>query len=157
MPLLKPPYGRITAINMDTGDFVWQIAHGETPDYIRNHQALQGLNIPRTGQPGYVGVLVTKTLVIAADPQVTTSDAHPRGAMLRAYNKATGQEVGAVWMPAPQSGSPMTYMLNGKQYIVIAVSGGLVFGRVSGVQPSRQRITPRMLVCISLSKMPLSQ
>jgi quinoprotein glucose dehydrogenase len=128
LPLLKPPYGRITAINMDTGDFVWQIAHGETPDYIRNHPALQGLNIPRTGQPGYVGVLVTKTLVIAADPQVTTTDAHPRGAMLRAYNKATGQEVGAVWMPAPQSGSPMTYMLNNKQYIVIAVSGGSYSG-----------------------------
>jgi len=128
LPLLKPPYGRITAINMDTGDFVWQIAHGETPDYIRNHPALQGLKIPRTGQPGYVGVLVTKTLVIAADPQVTTTDAHPRGAMLRAYNKATGQEVGAVWMPAPQSGSPMTYMLNNKQYIVIAVSGGSYSG-----------------------------
>jgi quinoprotein glucose dehydrogenase len=86
------------------------------------------LNIPRTGQPGYVGVLVTKTLVIAADPQVTTTDQHPRGAMLRAYNKATGQEVGAVWMPAPQSGSPMTYLLNGKQYIVIAVSGGSYSG-----------------------------
>jgi quinoprotein glucose dehydrogenase len=128
LPLLKPPYGRITAINMDNGDFVWQIAHGETPDYIRNHPALKGLNIPRTGQPGYVGVLVTKTLVIAADPQVTTTAGHPRGAMLRAYNKATGQEVGAVWMPAPQSGSPMTYMLNGKQYIVIAVSGGSYSG-----------------------------
>jgi quinoprotein glucose dehydrogenase len=71
---------------------------------------------------------VTKTLVTAADPQVTTTAAHPRGAMLRAYNKATGQEVGAVWMPAPQSGSPMTYMLNGKQYIVIAVSGGSYSG-----------------------------
>jgi quinoprotein glucose dehydrogenase len=128
LPLLKPPYGRITAINMDTGNFVWQIAHGETPDYIRNHPALKGLNIPSTGQPGYVGVLVTKTLVIAADPQATTTPGHPRGAMLRAYNKATGQEVGAVWMPAPQSGSPMTYMLNGKQYIVIAISGGAYSG-----------------------------
>ena len=124
LPLLKPPYGRITAINMDKGEFVWQIAHGETPDYIRNHVALKGLNIPRTGQSGYVGVLVTKTLVIAADPQTTTSAEHPRGAMLRAYNKATGQEVGAVWMPAPQSGSPMTYLANGKQHIIVPVSGG---------------------------------
>ena len=124
LPLLKPPYGRITAIDMDKGEFVWQIAHGETPDYIRNHPALKGLNIPRTGQAGYVGVLVTKTLVIAADPQVTTAEGRPRGAMLRAYNKATGQEVGAVWMPAPQSGSPMTYMVNGAQYIVVPVSGG---------------------------------
>ena len=68
--------------------------------------------------------MVTKTLVILGDPQFTTTDAHPRGAMLRAYDKATGKEVGAVFMPAPQSGSPMTYMLNGKQYIVVAVSGG---------------------------------
>jgi quinoprotein glucose dehydrogenase len=124
LPLLKPPYGRITAINMDKGEFVWQIAHGDTPDYIRNHPALKDLNIPRTGQSGYVGVLVTKTLVIAADPQATTPAGHPRGAMLRAYNKATGQEVGAVWMPAPQSGSPMTYLAGGKQYIIVPISGG---------------------------------
>jgi len=55
---------------------------------------------------------------------VTTTPTHPRGAMLRAYDKTDGREVGAVWMPAPQSGSPMTYMLDGKQYIVVAVSGG---------------------------------
>ena len=73
---------------------------------------------------GSVGLVVTKTLVIVGDPQVTTTPEHPRGAMLRAYDKATGKEVGAVWMPAPQSGSPMTYMVNGKQYIVVAVSGG---------------------------------
>ena len=124
LPLMKPPYGRITAINLDRGEFVWQIAHGETPDYIRDHPALKGLTIPRTGQAGYVGVLVTKTLVIAADPTPTTAPGRPRGAMLHAYDKATGKEVGAVWMPAPQSGSPMTYSVNGRQYIVIAVSGG---------------------------------
>jgi quinoprotein glucose dehydrogenase len=128
LPLMKPPYGRITAINLDKGEFVWQIAHGETPDYIRNHPALKGLTIPRTGQAGYSGVLVTKTLVIAADSQVTTTPEHPRGAMLRAYDKATGREVGAVYMPAPQSGSPMTYSVNGRQYIVIAISGGTYSG-----------------------------
>jgi quinoprotein glucose dehydrogenase len=85
---------------------------------------LKGRDIPRTGQLGIVGTLVTKTLVISGDPQVTTTASHPRGAMLRAYDKTTGKEVGAVFMPAPQSGSPMTYMLNGKQYIVVAVSGG---------------------------------
>jgi quinoprotein glucose dehydrogenase len=68
-------------------------------------------------------VLVTKTLLIVGDNQVT-SITHPRGAMLRAYDKATGKEVGAVWMPAPQSGCPMTYTWQGKQYIVVAVSGG---------------------------------
>jgi quinoprotein glucose dehydrogenase len=71
-----------------------------------------------------IGTVVTKTLVIAGDGQITTTPEHPRGAMLRAYDKTTGREVGAVYMPAPQSGSPMTYMVNGKQYIVVAISGG---------------------------------
>jgi glucose dehydrogenase len=125
LPLMKPPYGTISAINLDTGEILWQIAHGETPDIVRNYPALKGLNIPRTGQETYnIGTLVTKTLVIAGEGQVTTTSDHPRGAMLRAYDKKTGKEVGAVFMPAPQTGSPMTYMHNGKQYIVVAVSGG---------------------------------
>src|SRR5258708_2302707 len=124
LPLLKPPYGRITAIDMDKGEFTWQIAHGETPDNVRNNPALKGLNIPRTGRAGLVGTLTTKTLVIAGEPGFYTLPSGTRGAMLRAYDKATGQEVGAVYSPAPQSGSPMTYMHNGKQYIVVAVSGG---------------------------------
>jgi quinoprotein glucose dehydrogenase len=123
LPLIKPPYGRITAFDMDKGEIAWQVPHGETPDNIRNHPALKGLNIPRTGQPGIIGTLVTKTLVVAGERQMTTT-AQGRGAMLRAYDKATGQEVAAVMMPAQQSGSPMTYMLNGKQYIVLAIGGG---------------------------------
>jgi quinoprotein glucose dehydrogenase len=129
LPLMKPPYATISAINLDRGEIVWQIAHGETPDAIRNHAALKGINIPRTGQSGYnIGTLITKTLVIAGEGQITTTPDHPRGAMLRAYDKATGREVGAVYLPAPQSGSPMTYMLNGKQYIIVAVSGGAYSG-----------------------------
>jgi quinoprotein glucose dehydrogenase len=129
LPLMKPPYATISAINLDKGEIVWQIAHGETPDAIRNNPALKGMTIPRTGQSGYnIGTLITKTLVIAGEGQVTTTADHPRGAMLRAYDKATGKEVGAVYMPAPQSGSPMTYMLNGKQYIIVAVSGGAYSG-----------------------------
>jgi quinoprotein glucose dehydrogenase len=124
LPLLKPPYGRITAINLDKGEFAWQIAHGETPDNVRNHPALKGVTIPRTGRAGLVGTLTTKTLIIAGEAGFFTTPSGARGAMLRAYDKATGQEVGAVYMPAPQSGSPMTYMHNGKQYIVVAVSGG---------------------------------
>jgi quinoprotein glucose dehydrogenase len=127
LPLIKPPYGRITAFDMDKGDIVWQVAHGETPDNIRNHPALKGLAIPRTGQPGIIGTLVTKTLVIAGESRVTTTP-QGRGAMLRAYDKATGKEMAAVFMPAQQSGSPMTYMLNGKQYIVVAIGGGTVPG-----------------------------
>ena len=125
LPLIKPPYGTITAINLDEGKIIWQIAHGETPDIVRNYPAFKGIDIPRTGQQTYnIGTLITKTLVIAGEGQVTTTADHPRGAMLRAYDKQTGKEVGAVYMPAPQSGSPMTYMVKGKQYIVVAVSGG---------------------------------
>jgi quinoprotein glucose dehydrogenase len=123
LPLLKPPYGRITAINMDKGEIVWQVAHGETPDEVRNHPALRGLNIPRTGRAGLVGTLTTKTLVIAGESGFNAMPAGGRGAMLRAYDKSTGKELGAVTMPAPQSGSPMTYMMNGQQYIVVAISG----------------------------------
>jgi glucose dehydrogenase len=128
LPIVKPPYGVLSAINLDRGDLMWQVPHGDTPDQIRNHPALRGLNIPKTGQQGSVGLMVTKTLVILGDPQVTTTPDHPRGAMLRAYNKQTGEQVGAVWMPAPQSGSPMTYSVGGKQYIVIAISGGSYSG-----------------------------
>ena len=124
LPLIKPPYGTISAINLDRGELVWQVPHGDTPDAVRNSEVLKGLDIPKTGQNSSVGTLVTKTLVIAGDPQFTTTPTHPRGAMLRAYDKSTGREVGAVLMPAPQSGSPMTYMINGKQFIVVAVSGG---------------------------------
>jgi quinoprotein glucose dehydrogenase len=122
LPIAKPPYGSISAISLDKGEILWQIAHGDTPDVVRNHPALKGLTIPRTGQAGIIGTLVTKTLVIAGEAQPSTAG-HPRGALLRAYDKATGKDAGAVLMPAQQTGSPMTYMLNGKQYIVIAIGG----------------------------------
>ena len=124
LPLVKPPYGRISAIDLDKGEIRWQVPHGETPDNVRNHPALKGLKIPRTGQAGNTGVVVTKTLVIAGEPRLTTTSTGARGAMLRGYDKSDGHEVGAVYMPAPQSGSPMTYLYNGKQYIVVAISGG---------------------------------
>src|SRR4051812_17192501 len=130
LPLLKPPYARISAIDLNRGEISWQIAHGETADNIRNNPSLKGLTIPRTGRPGLIGPLVTKTLVVAGEGGVFTTPSGQRGAMLRAYAKADGKEVGAVYMPAPESGSPMTYMLNGKQYIVIAVSGGNYSGEL---------------------------
>ena len=124
LPLMKPPYGVLSAINLDKGTLAWQVPHGDTPDTVRNNAALRGLNIPKTGQGASVGLMVTKTLVVLGDPQVTTTPEHPRGAMLRAYDKVSGKEAGTVLMPAPQSGSPMTYSVNGTQYIVVAVSGG---------------------------------
>ncbi|MBZ5559998.1 MAG: PQQ-binding-like beta-propeller repeat protein [Acidobacteriia bacterium] len=124
LPIIKPPYGVITALDMHNGTMKWQVPHGDTPDAVRNSPLLKGLNIPKTGQNGIVGVCLTKSLVIVGDPQVTAPPDRPRGAMLRAYDQETGKEVGAVWMPSSQSGNPMTYMVDGRQYIIVAVGGG---------------------------------
>ena len=130
LPLVKPPYATITAIDLNKGDLIWQVAHGETPDNIRNHPALKGLKIPRTGRIGRIGTLATKSLLIAGEGGFFTTPNGLRGAMLRAYDKATGQEVGALYMPAPQTGSPMTYMLNGRQHLVVSISGGTYSGEL---------------------------
>ncbi|MBM3817840.1 MAG: pyrroloquinoline quinone-dependent dehydrogenase [Acidimicrobiia bacterium] len=131
LPLIKPPYSRITAINMDTGDFRWQVPFGATPDNIRNHPALKGLTLPPLGRPGNNnGTLVTRSLLIAGEKNFGPTPSGQRGAMLRAFDKMTGAEVGAVSMPAPQTGSPMTYMLNGRQYLVVAISGGTYSGEL---------------------------
>ena len=124
LPLVKPPYGRLSAINLDRGTILWQIAHGDTPDRVKNHPALAGIDIPRTGESciHLIGPLITKTLIVMGECGYHRTSAG-RGAMLRAYDKTTGQEVGAVFMPAPQSGSPMTYIIDGEQYIVLAISG----------------------------------
>jgi len=129
-PMIKPPWGRITAISMNTGDIAWQIPHGEAPDNIRNHELLGGMDIGRTGWPGRVGVLVTQTVVVAGESGLYTTETGEVGAMLRAYDKATGAEVGAVYMRAPQSGSPMTYQVNDQQYIVVSTSGGGLSGEL---------------------------
>ena len=120
---MKPPYGVLSAINLDRGELMWSVPHGDTPDNVKNNPALKGLTIPKTGQTGAVGLMVTKTLAVMGDPLYGTYNGR-RGAMLRAYDKMTGKEVGAVYIPAPQSGSPMTYSVDGRQYIVVAVSGG---------------------------------
>ena len=130
LPLVKPPYATISAIDINKGDLVWQIPHGETPDNVRNHPALKGLNIPRTGRIGRIGVLTTKSLLIAGEAGFFTTPSGQRGAMLRAYDKANGQEVGSVYMPAPQTGSPMTYMLNGRQYLIVSISGANYSGEL---------------------------
>ena len=130
IPIIKPPWGRITAIDLNLGEILWQVPHGETPDNIRNHPRLEGVDIPRTGRVGRIGTLNTKTLVIAGEGGMFTTPSGERGAMLRAYNKLTGEEVGAVYMPAPQSGSPMTYVLDGVQYIVVSASGGGMSGQL---------------------------
>jgi quinoprotein glucose dehydrogenase len=131
LPIIKPPWGRITAVDLTRGEIAWQIPHGEAPDNIRNHRLLEGVELPRTGWPGRIGLVVTKTLVIAGDSALHTTESGEVGAMLRAYDKATGEEVGSVYMGAPQSGSPMTYMVDGTQYVVVAGSGGGRTGRLT--------------------------
>ena len=125
LPIVKPPYNRITAIDLNTGEFVWQIAHGETPDAFKNHPLLKDLDIPRTGSTDgrAAGTLVTKTLLIAGEEQVTTTPSGERGAMLRAYDKQTGEEVGAVYLPAGVTGLPMTFVVDGKQYLTVPIGG----------------------------------
>ncbi len=137
IPLVKPPWGRITAIDLNKGEIAWQVAHGETPDTIKNHPALKGVTIPRTGRPGGaggssggIGTLTTKTLVISGEGGAFTTPSGQRGAMLRAYDEATGKNVGEVYMPGAQTGSPMTYMLNGRQYIIVGVSGAIMQGEL---------------------------
>ncbi len=124
LPLIKPPYGQISAIDLNKGEIVWQVAHGDTPDNIRNHPDLKSLNVPRTGRTGTAGQLVTKTLVVVGEKGTITMPNGTKGAYLRAYDKATGKDAGALPMPAPQTGSPMTYSVNGRQYIVVAIASG---------------------------------
>ncbi len=125
LPLIKPPYDQITAYDMNTGAMLWQKVHSSTPDNIKNHPALKGLDLPRTGQPGrtFIGTLVTKTLVIAGEGGVHTNANGQLVALLRAYDKATGVDIAAeVNLPGRQTGSPMTYAYQGRQYIVLAVT-----------------------------------
>ena len=90
LPLVKPPYGQTTATDLDRGEILWQVAHGDTPDFIRRHPALEGLAIPLTGRPGSAGTLVTKTLLIAGESGFGPTPSGARRAMLRAYEKPPG-------------------------------------------------------------------
>jgi quinoprotein glucose dehydrogenase len=126
IPLMKQPYGVVTALDLSKGTMVWQVVHGETPDAIKNHPLLKGVIIPRTGQSGILGTLTTKSLVILGDCGLFTDEHGRKGARLRAYDKATGEQRGAVFMDKVQTGAAMTYLHNGRQYIVTAV--GSSFG-----------------------------
>lgn len=130
LPLIKPPYGQIVALDLNEGEILWDVVHGETPDYIRNHPALAGIDIAPTGQAGRVGLLTTKTMVIAGDGGSYTNADGEQEALLRAYDKLTGEQLGSLPMPAQQTGSPMTYAINGVQYLAVSISGGDVAGRL---------------------------
>lgn len=140
LPIVKPPYGVLSAIDLKNPDkLLFQVPHGDTPDAIKNSPVLKGLNIPKTGQSGSVGVLITKTFVAAGDPGVTTVNGQ-RGASLRAYDKMTGAQIGEVRVPAPILGHPMTYSVNGQQFIVVGVSGGNYTGEyIAFTLPASER------------------
>jgi glucose dehydrogenase len=117
LPLLKPPYGRITAIDMNTGETLWWIPNGDTPDNVKNHPALQGIDIPVTGKGTHATKLVTRSLLMYGEGR--------GGAPLfHAVDKRTGRELATVALPAPSNAAPMSFMHEGKQYIVMAVGGG---------------------------------
>jgi len=114
LPLVKPPYGRITAIDMNTGEHRWMAVNGDTPDDIKNNPALAGLTIPPTGKASRATLLVTKTLLFAGE-------GYGGAPILRAYDKATGAVVAELPLPGAASSKPMTYMHDGKQYVVLAI------------------------------------
>lgn len=116
LPLVKPPYGRVTAIDMNSGDHVFQVANADTPERIANNPALAGLDIPRTGVATRSGLLLTKTLLFVGEGV-------GGGPTFRALDKQTGEVVAEIDLPNTQTGVPMTYEHNGKQYIAMVVSG----------------------------------
>jgi quinoprotein glucose dehydrogenase len=122
LPLTKPPWGRITAIDLKMGEQLWMVPNADTPDYVKAHPALKGVTIPRTGRQDRSGIIVTKTLVFAGEGSgLFAAGKGAGGPMFRAYDKQSGQVVSEFLLPANQSGIPMTYMLNGKQYIIVPV------------------------------------
>jgi quinoprotein glucose dehydrogenase len=122
LPLMKPPYGRITAIDLNTGEHLWMVPNSDTPEWIKNHPALKGVSIPRTGNYEHSGLMVTKTLLFAGEGSgLFATPPGMGGPKFRAYDKKTGAIISEFTLPENQSGVPMTYMYQGKQYIVVAV------------------------------------
>jgi quinoprotein glucose dehydrogenase len=113
LPIWKPPYSRIVAIDMNTGEYLWEMPSGDTPERIKNHPALKNLNLPNTGQMGHAVMMTTKTLLVTApggDP------------VLYALDKKTGRRLGTVKLPAPGEYGMMGYIHQGHQYIVVQVA-----------------------------------
>lgn len=112
LPLWKPPYTHLTAIDLNTGDTLWKIPIGDGP---RDHEALADLELPQLGDLGRPFVLCTKTLVFVAHGS--------RNKLLFAYDKVSGEEIGRLELPAAPQGSLMTFLSGGKQYIAVPVGG----------------------------------
>jgi quinoprotein glucose dehydrogenase len=122
LPLVKPPWGRITAIDLDTGEHLWMVANGDTPPSVRDHPALAGLDIPPTGRGGRAGVLATRTLLFAGEgPGMYAEPRESGGPILRALDKQTGEILAEIELPGNQTSVPMSYEHEGRQYVLLAV------------------------------------
>ena len=115
LPLLKPPFGSIVAVDLNTGDHLFRVPNGDTPPSIKNHPALKGVTFPPTGKDTHATVLVTKSLLFYGEGR----GAEP---YLHALDKRTGKEIARVELPATTNTAPMTYMHEGRQYIVLSVA-----------------------------------
>lgn len=122
LPLVKPPYGRITALNLSNGTQAWMAANGDGP---RDHPAIKHLNLPPLGQAVRAAPLVTKTLLFVTEGDQVNVRTPPNGGgrKLRAFDKATGQVVWEMALDAGSTGTMMTYLHQGKQYLVVAIGG----------------------------------
>ncbi len=121
LPLIKGPWGRITAIDMNTGDHAWMVHNGDAPDAVKNHPALKGIDLSKVGRPERTSILVTKTLLFTSDGAgLFNSGPGGGGRKFRALDKKTGETIFEMELPANETGSPMTYMMNDRQYIVVA-------------------------------------
>jgi quinoprotein glucose dehydrogenase len=123
LPIFKPPYSRMTAINLNRGDNQWMKPAGIGSAEIRNHPALRGVQLPPLGGERRGGPIVTKTLMICTRSPGRGSGASDAVSSLVAYDKATGSQIGEVPLPDRPIGTPMTYMLDGRQYIALTIGG----------------------------------
>ena len=128
LPLVKPPWGRVTAIDLNTGDHLWMRPLGAAPREVREHPDLQslGLDFSTMGQNGRPGALVTRTLLFLGDGGGVRGGVASRygagGPAFRAYDKRTGDVVAELTLPANPTGAPLSYLLDGRQYIAVAAA-----------------------------------
>jgi len=123
VPIIKPPYGRITAYDLNTGDRLWMIPNGQPPDDIKNNPALKGVDTSKFGNPEKALLLLTKTLLFSADATGVTPVNGAYASTFRALDKKTGATIFEMKLPTRATGVPMTYLAKGKQYIVVAMGG----------------------------------
>ena len=157
LPIVKPPYGRITAIDLESGDIAWMIANGDTPAAIADNPALAGVDMPRTGKPTRAGVLVTKSLLFAGEGWAwgTGLVGEP---VFRAHDKLTGEIVAEIDLPGTQAGPPVTYMVDGRQYIAMMVATGTQAAELVALALTEKAAgSPRLAIATVVTRCPGSR